>query len=258
MRRLGRPERKGLGKNQLLLWGFLFLLAGIFSRSILQNQVLQMNTLTGQQLLEVMSESKAAMAAATAALVLQALETCAVPIFAFLLADAFANAKSRKMLALFLLITALCSEIPYNLAMSGKFLNMSSRNPAVAMVLGVAVLYFFHRYQENSFSNVLVKLIIGVAAVLWAVLLKVEHGEALLVMIMAMWAFRNKSSLRALFCAVAVAACTLVSPFYIVSAMGILPVHLYREEENREENPVAIYATYPVLLLAVGVLSNLI
>lgn len=258
MRRLGRPERKGLNKHQLLLWGFLFLLAGIFSRSLLQNRILQMNSLTGQQLLEVMSASRGAMAAATAALVMQALETCAVPIFAFLLVEAYITTKSRKKLLLCLLITAVCTEIPYNLAMYGQFLNMTSRNPAVAMVVALAVLYFFHRYRENSFGNVLVKTIVGISSVLWVVILNVDHGVALLVMVMTMWAFRNKNSLRALFCAVAVAACTLVSPFYIFSAMGILPVHLYREEEEQEQNAIVVYAAYPVLLLTVGLLSKLI
>ena len=215
-----------------------------------------MNSLTGQQLLEVMSASRGAMAAATAALVMQALETCAVPIFAFLLVDAFVTAKSRTKLLLYLLITAVCTEIPYNLAMHGQFLNMTSRNPVVALVVGVAVLYFFRRFGENTFGNVLIKLVVGISSVLWAVMLNVDHGVALLVMVMTMWAFRNKSSLRGVFCAVAVGACTLVSPFYIFSAMGILPVHLYREEEEQEQSAIVSYAAYPVLLLTVGLLAK--
>lgn len=258
MERLGRSERKGLGRRQLLFWGLLFLLAGMFSRSFLQNRILQMDKLTGQQLLEVMSASGTAMAAATAAIVMQAVETCAIPIFAFLLVEGFEKMRSRKKLALSLLITAAVSEIPYNFAMHGKLLYMTSRNPVVALVIGIAVLYFFRRCQGNSFQNVLVKLFVGIASVLWAVMLNIDHGVALLVMIMVMWALRGKKPLRALFGAVVAAACALISPLYVVSSMGMLPVHLYREDSEQAQETVAVYAAYPILLGIVGALANLI
>ena len=35
MERLKSPRKKGLSKQQLLFWGMLFLVAGLFSRSIL-------------------------------------------------------------------------------------------------------------------------------------------------------------------------------------------------------------------------------
>lgn len=258
MERLAQPKKRGLGKNQVLFWGLLFLLAGMISRSFLQNRVLQMGNLTGQQLLEAMSASGAAMAAATAALVMQALETCAIPIFAFLLADGFPKTKNRKQMFFRLALTAALSEIPYNLVTSGKLLELTTRNPAVAMVIGLLVLYFFRRYEGKSMQNTLVKTVVCIASLLWCVMLNVEHGFALLVVTMVMWAFRKKGRFRMLFGAVAATACSVVSVFYIVSAMGILPVHLYREEEEQPELGIGMYLAYPILLLAVGLLSYLI
>ena len=198
------------------------------------------------------------MAAATASLVMQALETCAVPIFAFLLVVVFEKTKSRKKLFLNLLLTSAVSEIPYNLAMGGKLLDLTSRSPALAMVIGLLVLYFFQRYEEKSMQNALVKVIVCIAAILWCVMLKVEHGVALLVVTMVMWAFRNKGQRRIIFGAVAATACFMMSVFYIFSAMGILPVHFYREEEEQPELGIGMYLAYPILLLAVGLLSFLI
>lgn len=254
MERLKSPRKKGLSKQQLLFWGMLFLVAGLFSRSILQNRVLQIGSVTAKQLLDLMSASGSVVAAATVALLLQALETCAIPIFAFWLVDSFEKTRSRKKMLLFLLIMAAVSEIPYNLAMYGKLLHMTARNPAVAMVLGMAVLYFFHRYGENSFENVLIKLFVGLAAFLWVILLNVEHGVALLAVTMVMWALRKQKHLLTLLGAGASAACALISPFYIVSALGIFPVHLYREEEPTDEK-VFPYLIYPALLLVIGVLA---
>ena len=58
MERLRQPGKKGLGRQQLLLFGMLFLLAGMFSRSFLQNRVLQMGSLTGWQLLEMAGKKR--------------------------------------------------------------------------------------------------------------------------------------------------------------------------------------------------------
>lgn len=256
MERLGRPAKKGLSKNQLLFWGVMFLLIGVFSRSFLQNRVLRMDSTNAQQLLDAISASRSAMAAATAAIVMQALETCALPIFAFLLTDGFEKSKNRKKMALYLAITAIVSELPYNFAVSGKLLHTTSRNPAVAMLIGLIVIWFFCHYEGKTVKNVFIRIVVGLASLLWAAMLGIEHGAALLVMIMTMWAFRNNKPMRSLFGAVMAAACTLFSPFYALSAMGILPVHLCREEEEEPQKPILRYGFYPVLLLTMGLLSH--
>ena len=260
MERVVRPREKGLRKNQILFLGMMFLLAGMISRGFLQNRVLQMGSLTGAQLLETLSASGTAMAAATVALVMQALETCAIPIFAFLLVAEYEKGRGRKKMLLYLLITAVVSEIPYNYMLTGNYLHMASRNPAVAMLIGVAVLYFFNRYCENTFQNVLIRCLIGFAAVLWSEVLNVDQGAALLIVMMVMWTLRAKKQMISLFGGVVAAACVLISPFYIASPMGILPVHLYREdtEEDPAEGKIFPYLIYPILLLSVGIVSNFI
>ena len=232
MRRLAQTERKGLKKLHLVIWGLVFMLAGVLSRSILQIGILDMNTLTGEQLLEKISASTGAMAVATAAIVMQAVEACAIPVFAFLVVNGFHKAKNENKLLLCLLVMALVSEIPYNLAMYGKLLHMETRNPAVALVIGLAVLYFFRRFGENSFANVLIKLFIGIAAVLWATMLRVEHGLPVLIVMMTMWALRDKKAAAVLFGGAVASGCVLFSPLYIGAALGILPVYFYREEEE--------------------------
>lgn len=255
MRRLGHSERKGISKLGLLIWGLVFVLAGILSRSILQNGILQMNTLSAEALTEKLSASTAAMAVATVALVLQAAETCAIPVVAFLLVNGFEKAKSGKKLLLCLLIMAAASEIPYNLAMYGSFLHTATRSPAVALVIGLAVMYFFRRLSENSFANVLVKIFVGLSAVLWAAMLNVEHGLPLLVVIMVMWALREKKSMGILFGGAVASGCVIFSPFYIGAALGILPVYFYRAQEEEKDVPLAVYAVYPAALAILGLVS---
>ena len=49
MERLNQSTKKGLSKQQILFWGMLFLLAGMFGRSVLQIRVLQIGTITSKQ-----------------------------------------------------------------------------------------------------------------------------------------------------------------------------------------------------------------
>ena len=127
MERLGNPEQKsGLHAGNLRAWGMLFAIAGIISRSILQNQMLGMGTRSTAELLEMMQSSDTAMAIATVALVLQAVETVAVPIFVFLLAEGFRHTSDWKKYLLRVAGLAVLTEIPYDLAMNAKVLEFGS------------------------------------------------------------------------------------------------------------------------------------
>ena len=86
MERLGNTRPTGgLHAGALRAWGMLFVVAGIVSRAILQNQMLGVGLRSMQELMELMQASDTAMIVATIAIVLQATETVAVPIFVFLL-----------------------------------------------------------------------------------------------------------------------------------------------------------------------------
>lgn len=81
MERIRDTKNGGITGAGLRTWGMLFLTVGIVGKSILQNRLLRLGAVTPQQLLEAMQGSNAVMLYATLALVMQALETCAVPIF---------------------------------------------------------------------------------------------------------------------------------------------------------------------------------
>jgi len=112
MERLDQRRDGGLTSRGLRLWGLLFLAVGVIGRSILQNRLLGVGTLTPMELLSVMDSSETMMVVATAALVMQVLETCAVPVFAFLLVEGFQHTRDVKNYFGRILAVALVSEIP--------------------------------------------------------------------------------------------------------------------------------------------------
>ena len=136
---------RGLSANALRLWGYFCVLLGIAAKGIIQNGLLGLESMTNQQIFDVMNQSEGAMVMVTISLVLQLLESCGVPIFAFLLVEGFQKTSSFKHYLIRVGLVALVSEIPYNLTFHSRIIAMDSRNPVFGLVLGLLVLYFYHK-----------------------------------------------------------------------------------------------------------------
>ena len=248
-----RPS--GLSRFALRLWGLLFLALGVVGRSVIQNRLLGIGQVSGQELMELMGSSDNAMIYATLALIFQALECCAVPIFAYLLVDGFQRTASFKGYVLRVAAMAALREIPYNLAMGGKVLDTSSRNPAWGLVLGLVLLYLFRYYSEKSMQNRLIKVIVMLAALLWASMLKVEYGACMVILVCTVWAFRRNPLYQNIAGATGAMVCTLITPFFLAAPMGFLVTHFYNREKGLSSR-LFHYLSYPVLLLIVGLIAK--
>ena len=254
MNRIGGKTNSGLTGSALRTWGMLFMLAGVVGRGIFQNHLLGLGDASNQQLLLTMLEEQNGMLYASLALILQALETCAAPIFAFLLVEGFKHTADFMKYLLRVAGVAVISEIPYNLAISGTALDMSSRNPVFGIVLGLIIMYFYNRYTEKLVKNFAIKLVVTLAAILWSSMLRIESGACIVILVAVLWAFRNKTTFRDIMGTSAAIACCLISPFYLVSPMGFMAIHFYNGEKG-EQNKWVNYLAYPVILLAIGLVG---
>ena len=252
MERLKQDRSHGISSNAVRTWGMLFVVAGVVGRGIIQTHILNMGAISTQQLLEAMQSSTAVMAMATVSIVLQAMETCAIPIFCFLLVEGFQHTKDFKQYFLRVLGIALISEIPYNLAFGGTFFDLGSRNPVFSMVLCLVVLYFYRRYAEKSAGNTAVKAVVTVAALLWGGMLNIDSGVCCVLVTSVLWASRKQPNYRAFAGCAAAALCSVSSPFYLAAPMGFMAVHFYNGEKG-PENRVVNYLAYPCLLLMAGI-----
>jgi len=257
MERLDNHKRSGINGNALRTWGLLFLAAGVAGRGIIQTHLLGIGQLDTQQLLEVISASDSAMVLATLSLVLQAMETCAVPIFAILLVEGVRHTAGFFAYLLRVGGLALLCELPYNLAFSGKVLEFGSRNPVFGLLLCLVAMYFFQRYEGLSFRNVLIKVVVTVSALLWCEMLQIDFGFSLVLLVIVLWAFHSKPLYRNFAGAVAVVLCTAISPFFLAAPMGFLAVHFYNGEKGTNSRLVT-YLAYPALLLAAAIAGILI
>lgn len=248
MERLVNTRNVGMNAVTLRKWGLLFLAAGVIGRGVIQNHLLGIGTLSVQQLLELMQSSSSAMTYATVSIILQALETCAAPVFALLLVEGMEHTSDFKQYFLRVLGLAALTEIPYNLAISGKLFALDTRNPVFGLVLCLVMLYLFRYYAAPGAKNVLMKAVVTVAAFIWAAMLKIDFGACLVLIVCVLWAFRKNTLKRNFAGATAAIVCSAIEPLFLASPMGFLAVHMYNGEEG-EPNRKFNYFAYPVMLL---------
>lgn len=247
---LRRRKPTGMSTRGLRICGLLFVALGILGRGLVQTHILGLGTVTTQELMALLESSPEMMTYASVGLVLQALETCAIPIFAFLLAEGLQHTASFRNYLTRMLGVALLSEIPYNLVFSDKLLDFSSRNPVFGLVVTMCAIWFYGRYPGKELKNLLVKALVVLCAMVWCGMLSIDYGSNIVIIASVVWAFRAKPSMRNLAGASATILCSMSSMLFMAAPMGFLAVFTYNGE-NGEMNKYVKYLAYPVLLLAV-------
>ena len=258
MRRIGNTESKGLSRQAIRIWGLLFLVAGAVSQGIVMNVLMGMQGKSSAEILQSLEASEKNLTYGVVALVLQMAYAGAIPIFTFLLVDGFRHTTSIKNYGLRLAGVALIAEIPYNLAMSGMWFDFNSRNPMVAMVLGLVMLYIYHYYSGWKIKNILIRVAVFALSIVWIEMLRIDHGLAVVVIITVLWALRKRKGLQILGgCAAMfmISAFPSMNPSYWLSPIVFLAVYFYNGELC-EENRWINYLSYPAVLLAVGLIAK--
>ena len=250
-----RRPHQGKDGASLRKWAVIFLAAGVVGQSIFQNALLGVNSLSGGELVELLNSNAAAMPILTAALLCKFAESCATPLFAFLLVEGFLRTSSFEKYLLRVGGLALSTELPYNLAMNGSLLALKTRNPVFSMLIALVMLYFFGRYSEKSLKNIAMKVLIFVAAFLWCVMLGIDHGICVVIFTLVLWLVREKSNVRALYAFCGAMACTLFDFYYIGACLSCIMLHRYNEERG-EQSRAFNYAVYPMLLLGCGIAAK--
>ena len=249
-----RTEPKGNSAAKLRNWAMMFLAVGIVGRSVLLHGFLGLESLSGEALMSVL-DSDAAMMITGAAFFCCVVESCAVPLFAFLLIEGFLRTSGFGKYLVRVGAVALVSEVPYNFALTGRLWEMGSRNPALAMFIALVMLHFWSRFSGKSLKNILMRVLIFAAAFLWCRMLAIDHGVCIVIFAAMLWFVREKSNFRALFGFSAAMVCMMFDLFYIGACLSCILLHRYNGERG-EQDAKLNYAAYPVLLLLIGLLAK--
>lgn len=244
-----------LSSMALRICGLVCLAAGCIS-SLIQDRILSVGQISNSELFELISDLPHGMTYATVSVVCQVLELCAVPIFAFLLAEGAVRTASFGKYFLRVFALALVCEIPYNLLTDGSFLGPGDLNPVFGPVMTLAMLYFFRTYGEKKAGHTAVKAIAVLGAFLWCNFLGVAFGASCVVITAALWATRGKQNIQLIVGCAASMACSVFSPLYIFTPISFLVIHLYSGERGRE-NRLFSYLAYPLMLVLFLLISRI-
>ena len=184
-------------------------------------------------------------------LILRGIGRLAFPIFAFLLAEGAFHTRHEKEYGFRLLVFALISEIPFDLALFGSWFYLGYQNVLFTLLISYLSILGIRRNLRHPALQIL-SAAAGCAA---AALLKTDYGAMGVLMTVLLYWSRG-SALRT---AAGVAAAVIDSISWAgISALAFVPIHFYNGERGRFPGKYFFYIYYPAHLLAFYVLLRLL
>lgn len=177
----------------------------------------------------------------------------AFPLFAFMIAEGAVHTKNKPLYAVRLLAFAVISEVPFDMAFNGTYLEFSGQNVYFTLFLGLISVYCldFLRKKGVGFLGVITTL----ACSFGALFLSSDYGFMGVVVITLMYMFATvKTGVRYLGFAIAGLMTSIVYifpldfgfvPAQVYAALCVIPLALYNGKRGRRLNKYFFYAFYP-------------
>lgn len=197
----------------------------------------------------------------------------AYPIFAFLLVEGYLHTRNLKKYVGRLLISAILSEIPFNLVMGSSFFYPIHQNVIWTFLLGIFLIHLNEkaRVSEKLWLRILTAVATVVMGSLLGIIFFVDYYHAGVLTILVFYFFRGRKWWNFLGQAILLAYINIeiLSGYsYVISLFGntyyfvrqsfallaLIPIWLYRGKQGPHNKALqySYYAFYPVHLLILG------
>ncbi|BCN31437.1 TraX family protein [Anaeromicropila herbilytica] len=176
----------------------------------------------------------------------------AFPIFCFLLVEGFVHTRSRKKYCLRLALFAIISEVPFDLAFSGRIFDIYSQNVFFTLVIGFIALMLIEHFKDNEQMAVLC----AVFSVLLAYILKTDYAAGGVILIILFYLFRGK--FVKIGASLVTFAMVLIGYTEIYAVFALIPLSLYNGKKGVSLK-YFFYIFYPAhLLILYYILHNVL
>ena len=217
---------------------------------VIEKGMIHLESYTQSSLNEAMAQDSRLMTLAGLGAVFQLAGGLAIPIFAFLLVEGVRNTSDYKKYLLAMLAAALLSELPYDLAMSGKILDFSGQNGMFTMTICLILLKCLELTGSISgAAGKLVRFLEILAAVLWTSLFKSEYGLCMVLLTAVFYVFYTKNVIKTILGGA-------ISLMYVTGPLAFYGLWCYNGERKNRINKYLYYAVYPVSLLVAFLLAK--
>lgn len=194
--------------------------------------------------------------------VLRSFGRLAFPLFCFLLTEGFVHTRSRARYLLRLLVFALLSELPCDLAANGAALEFGHQNVFFTHALGLLAVWAWDaaEKQPRQLAGAALAVVGAGGCMAAARLLKTDYGAFGVLLILVMYALRDRALWRDLGAALVLAAMVLLGGSWKIEYFALLALpllHLYNGERGRQSR-IFFYVFYPGHLLLLYGLQRLL
>jgi hypothetical protein len=199
------------------------------------------------------------------------------PIYAFMLVEGYFHTKNLKKYVRRLLVFAILSEIPFNLAMGSSIFYPIHQNVLWSFLIAIGLIHWNEKVKEKK---IWLRILVGLAAVCIAyiggIVTFVDYYNAGILMVLAFYAFRGRKwwcYLGQLLCLGYINFEILGGFTYMVQIFGqtlfverqgfallaLIPIWLYKGKQGYHSRALqfSYYAFYPLHLLVLGLLKFL-
>ena len=220
--------------------------------AVIEKGLIHLDQYTQESLNQAMSQDSRLMTLAGIGSIMQLIGGMAIPVFAFLLVGGFRNTSDYKKYLLTMIITALVSEIPYDLAICGKVWDLSSQNAMITMCICLIMLKCMELFSNSSgFAGSMVRILIMIAAIVWVSIFRAEYGLCMVLLVTVFYVFDTKNVLKT------VLGC-IISLMYVTGPIAFYGIWCYNGERKDRINKYVYYAFYPLHLLVLGVIAKFV
>lgn len=219
---------------------------------IVEKGMIHLDQYTQASLNQAMSRDSRLMMLAGIGSVMQLIGGLAIPIFTFLLVEGFRNTSSRKQYLLSMLLFAVISEIPYDMAMSGRLADFSGQNAMVSMAISLGMLYCLDMIKNKTgLAGGVIKCSMVLASVIWAALFRAEYGLCMVLLTAVFYLFYNRNVLKTVLG-------IIISLMYVTGPLSFYGIWCYNGVRKDRLPKYVYYIFYPAHLLMLALIVKMI
>lgn len=236
----------------LKMFACIVMLIQTIGIAVIEKGLIHLDQYTQESLNQAMSQNSRLMTLAGIGSIMQLIGGMAIPVFAFLLVEGFRNTSDYKKYLITMIITALVSEIPYDLAIRGKVWDLSSQNAMITMCICLIMLKCMELFSDTSgFMGGMVKILIMIAAIVWVSIFRAEYGLCMVLLVTVFYVFDTRNVLKT------VLGC-IISLMYVTGPIAFYGIWCYNGVRKDRINKYVYYAFYPLHLLVLGVIAKFV
>lgn len=233
----------------LKIFAGLIMLIQTIGITIVEKGMIHLDRYTQAELSIAMAEDPHLMVLAGVGSVMQLLGGLAVPVYAFLLVEGFMKTSNYSKYLLHILLFALISELPYDLAYGHKFVDFSSQNALFTMSICLLMLYFIKMLEKKEgFLSSAGIVIIILCAIAWVTLFRAQFGLCMVGLTAVFYLFSSHHVLKTVLGIV-------ISLLYVTGPLSFYLLWFYNEERKETLPKYSYYLFYPLHLLILGIFA---